>query len=100
MEHPNQGGLLTRTITRPARRIRSALAAAVLSATVIAPVAIGTGTAQAVTVRCAHHTTGTCGTHIKHPKGVMAKCKDGTWSFSKHFSGTCSHHRGVKYWFK
>ncbi len=30
----------------------------------------------------------------------MAKCKDGTWSYSKHFSGTCSHHHGVKYWFK
>ncbi|MFH8680915.1 DUF3761 domain-containing protein [Streptomyces lydicus] len=39
-------------------------------------------------------------THIEHPKGVMAKCKDGTWSHSKHFSRTCSHHRGVRYWFK
>ncbi|MCZ1005918.1 DUF3761 domain-containing protein [Streptomyces lydicus] len=30
----------------------------------------------------------------------MAKCNDGTWSYAKHFSGTCSHHRGVKFWFK
>ncbi|MEV7381967.1 MULTISPECIES: DUF3761 domain-containing protein [Streptomyces] len=88
------------TIARPARRIRSALAAATLAAAVIAPVTISAGTAQAATVHCAHHTTGVCGTHIKHPKGVMAKCKDGTWSYSKHFSGTCSRHHGVRYWFK
>ncbi|SHL76411.1 DUF3761 domain-containing protein [Streptomyces yunnanensis] len=91
---------MTSTITHSARRIRSALAAATLAAAAIAPVTIIAGTAQAATVHCAHHTTGVCGTHIKHPSGVMAKCKDGTWSYSKRFSGTCSHHRGVRYWFK
>ncbi|MCF3173352.1 DUF3761 domain-containing protein [Streptomyces sioyaensis] len=85
---------------RAARRIRSAFAAAALATAVIAPVTLGATTAQAATVHCAHHTTGTCGTHIKHPRGVMAKCKDGTWSYSRHFSGTCSHHHGVRYWFK
>ncbi|MFF7411684.1 DUF3761 domain-containing protein [Streptomyces lydicus] len=91
---------MTNTLTRPARRIRSALAAATLAAAVIAPITLGAGTAQAATVHCAHHTTGVCGTHISHPRGVMAKCKDGSWSYSKHFRGTCSGHKGVRYWFK
>jgi hypothetical protein len=32
------------------------------------------------------------------PKGATAKCRDGTYSFSKHASGTCSHHGGVARW--
>jgi hypothetical protein len=32
------------------------------------------------------------------PAGATAECKDGTYSFSKHRSGTCSHHGGVKRW--
>jgi hypothetical protein len=32
------------------------------------------------------------------PKGATARCKDGTYSFSKHRSGTCSGHRGVSKW--
>ena len=32
------------------------------------------------------------------PKGASAKCKDGTYSFSKHRSGTCSGHKGVSKW--
>jgi hypothetical protein len=31
-----------------------------------------------------------------HP---TAKCKDGTFSHSKHRSGTCSHHGGVAKWY-
>ncbi|WP_234360276.1 DUF3761 domain-containing protein [Streptomyces sp. DSM 15324] len=27
-------------------------------------------------------------------------CKDGTYSYSAHFRGTCSGHRGVKYWYR
>lgn len=30
--------------------------------------------------------------------GATALCKDGTYSFSAHRSGTCSHHGGVKEW--
>lgn len=30
----------------------------------------------------------------------MAKCKDGTVSYSKHRSGTCSRHGGVSEWVK
>jgi Protein of unknown function (DUF3761) len=29
---------------------------------------------------------------------ATAKCKDGSMSFSKHHSGTCSHHGGVAQW--
>jgi len=32
------------------------------------------------------------------PTGATAKCKDGTYSKSKHHSGTCSHHGGVAEW--
>ena len=32
------------------------------------------------------------------PPGATAECKDGTYSFSKHRSGTCSGHGGVKRW--
>ena len=35
---------------------------------------------------------------ITAPYGASAKCKDGTYSFSKHRSGTCSGHRGVSKW--
>jgi hypothetical protein len=30
--------------------------------------------------------------------GASAVCADGTWSFSKTRSGTCSHHGGVHWW--
>ncbi len=32
------------------------------------------------------------------PPGATALCRDGTYSYSKHRSGTCSHHGGVKRW--
>lgn len=32
------------------------------------------------------------------PDGATAKCRDGSFSFSKHHSGTCSHHGGVATW--
>jgi hypothetical protein len=32
------------------------------------------------------------------PTGSTAKCKDGTYSFSKTRSGTCSRHGGVLEW--
>ena len=33
------------------------------------------------------------------PQGASAKCGDGTYSFSLHRSGTCSHHGGVITWY-
>jgi hypothetical protein len=32
------------------------------------------------------------------PAGATAQCVDGTYSFSQHRSGTCSHHGGVARW--
>jgi cytoskeletal protein RodZ len=32
------------------------------------------------------------------PAGATARCSDGTYSFSQHRSGTCSHHGGVAKW--
>jgi Protein of unknown function (DUF3761) len=32
------------------------------------------------------------------PAGATAQCRDGTYSFSQHHSGTCSHHGGVARW--
>jgi len=32
------------------------------------------------------------------PAGATAQCGDGTFSFSLHHSGTCSHHGGVATW--
>lgn len=32
------------------------------------------------------------------PSGATARCGDGTYSFSRHRSGTCSHHGGVAQW--
>lgn len=32
------------------------------------------------------------------PVGASARCSDGTYSFSEHRSGTCSHHGGVTLW--
>jgi hypothetical protein len=32
------------------------------------------------------------------PPGATARCRDGTYSFSEHRAGTCSHHGGVAAW--
>ena len=32
------------------------------------------------------------------PAGATAQCHDGSYSFSLHHSGTCSHHGGVSQW--
>jgi hypothetical protein len=32
------------------------------------------------------------------PAGATAQCRDGSYSFSQHRQGTCSHHGGVAHW--
>ncbi len=32
------------------------------------------------------------------PPGATAQCNDGSYSFSEHHQGTCSHHGGVRRW--
>jgi hypothetical protein len=34
------------------------------------------------------------------PSGATAQCRDGTYSFSEHHRGTCSHHDGVERWLR
>jgi len=34
------------------------------------------------------------------PPGASAQCQDGSYSFSLHHRGTCSHHGGVSQWVK
>jgi len=34
----------------------------------------------------------------EEPAGATAKCRDGTYSFSRSRRGTCSHHGGVAIW--
>lgn len=36
--------------------------------------------------------------YSSEPAGATALCRDGTYSFSAHRSGTCSHHGGVESW--
>ena len=35
----------------------------------------------------------------RKPAGSTARCRDGSYSFSQHRQGTCSHHGGVAQWF-
>lgn len=35
---------------------------------------------------------------VHAPAGATARCRDGSWSFSLHHRGTCSHHGGVAVW--
>ncbi|WP_331739796.1 DUF3761 domain-containing protein (plasmid) [Streptomyces sp. NBC_00015] len=78
-------------------RLKGAVTAVVVAGALLAPVAAAT---DAVAASCARHTTGVCKANSPHPRGTTAKCKDGTYSYSAHFRGTCSHHRGVKYWYR
>ncbi|MFE2669270.1 DUF3761 domain-containing protein [Streptomyces mirabilis] len=48
----------------------------------------------------AQHFRGRVQPNSQHPCGATAKCKDDTWSYSAHARGTCSHHRGVQYWYR
>jgi hypothetical protein len=41
---------------------------------------------------------GVSGAAAAAPPGATALCRDGTYSYSKHRSGTCSHHGGVARW--
>lgn len=76
---------------------RGAVAAPVMAGELLVPVAVA---ADAAAATCARHTTGVCKANSAHPRGVTAKRKDGSYSYSAHACGTCSHRRGVKYWYR
>ncbi|WP_329317868.1 DUF3761 domain-containing protein [Streptomyces sp. NBC_01715] len=87
------------------RLAASAIAVALASLVFSTPAASAAATLPSTNTshHCVHHTTGSCGwTRHQKPKNKTetAKCKDASLSYSRHAQGTCSHHRGVKYWFK
>ncbi|MEY9871440.1 hypothetical protein ABH931_000913 [Streptacidiphilus sp. MAP12-33] len=86
---------------------RSIAVAATAAALVLAPAAAASAQSPLPTTnsahRCVSHTTGLCGwTHHQRPANryETAQCRDLSVSYSAHSSGTCSHHHGVRYWFK
>ncbi|UAL71728.1 DUF3761 domain-containing protein [Streptomyces angustmyceticus] len=42
----------------------------------------------------------TSGGGAQAPAGASAQCNDGTYSYSRHRRGTCSHHHGVAVWLR
>jgi hypothetical protein len=78
-------------------KFRGVVVAAMMTGALLVPVAMAHDAAAA---SCARHTTGVCKANSPHPRGATAKCKDGSYSYSAHARGTCSHHRGVKYWYR
>ncbi|MCX4967050.1 DUF3761 domain-containing protein [Streptomyces sp. NBC_00654] len=78
-------------------RVRAGLAGLVVAGALLVPVGAAP---DAVAASCAPHTTGVCGANNPHPAGATALCKDGTYSYSKSFRGTCSRHEGVRYWYR
>jgi Protein of unknown function (DUF3761) len=82
----------------PRRRIAALLAAAALAALSAAgaaahpaATACSPGYYKNVSGHCVHSPS-------TDPSGATAKCRDGTYSYSEHASGTCSHHGGVARW--
>ncbi|MFF2130735.1 DUF3761 domain-containing protein [Streptomyces olivochromogenes] len=78
-------------------KLRAGLAVVAVAGALLTPVIAATPAAAA---SCAHHTTGSCRANSSHPHGATAKCKDSSYSYARSFRGTCSHHRGVRYWYR
>ncbi|MER6721435.1 DUF3761 domain-containing protein [Streptomyces halstedii] len=78
-------------------RVRAGLTGLVAAGALLVPVGAAS---HAVAASCAPHTTGVCRAGDSHPAGAIALCKDGTYSYSKTFRGTCSGHKGVRYWYR
>ena len=91
---------------RPFAAVAAALVFSLLSGPAFAYVAPGTTPDEA---NLSNHNTYTnrdgntvhalaCSLTGKAPEGATARCRDGTYSFSRHRSGTCSRHGGVADW--
>jgi hypothetical protein len=72
---------------------KSAAASAPASTESASPAAAPAAPAAAPKAAPAAKSTATTGN--TDPTGATAKCKDGTYSKSKHHEGSCSHHGGV-----
>lgn len=74
--------------------------------TVVVPTTIvpasSTATTPAAPAQTGEGYTNVDGNHINspssNPEGATAQCVDGSYSYSQHRSGTCSHHGGVAVW--
>ena len=81
---------------------RLALLVAITLAPILAPGALLATDASACTANQYRNVSGQCvSSPVRAPKpptGATAQCRDATWSFSKHRSGTCSGHGGVARW--
>jgi hypothetical protein len=77
--------------------------AAVLLATLAAAIAAGSAAAHPSSALCSRGYYKNVSGHCVHSPassslGATARCADGTFSYSEHASGSCSHHGGVAVW--
>ena len=77
--------------------------APILAAVAIALGGAATASAHATHADCSRGYYKNVSGHCVHspsnsPLGATARCWDGTYSYSEHASGTCSHHGGVRTW--
>lgn len=83
------------------RRVRYVVSTLLVAAAVAVPSAAahshGTACSRGYYENVSHHCVRSPSTD---PAGASAKCRDGTYSYSEHASGTCSHHGGVARWIR
>jgi uncharacterized membrane protein len=101
------GGVLKVKKTKAEKKAEKAAKAAEAPAASAAPAAAAAAPAAAPASKAAVTKTApaaastkapTAAADASDPAGATAKCKDGTFSHSKHHSGTCSRHGGVGEW--
>ena len=83
------GGVRKASKSKATAAAEPAAAAAPAAGSAMTAAAPAAGTAMTAAAPAAGNT---------NPAGATAKCKDGTYSKSKHRSGTCSKHGGVADW--
>ena len=59
------------------------------------PDAVAARSYKAWSAKCLHDDYNVVPAAPPAPDGATAMCKDGTYSMSKHHTGSCSHHGGV-----
>jgi len=77
--------------------------APILAAVALALGGAATASAQATHTDCSRGYYKNVSGHCVHSPssnalGATARCADGTFSYSEHASGTCSHYGGVAVW--
>ena len=82
---------------------RALSAAALFAAAIVALGAAGGASAHHAGAACSRGYYKNVSGHCVHSPsttaaGATAKCRDATYSYSEHASGTCSHHGGVAVW--